>query len=154
MNFLKRQLQRRHAAVQTHPNGKNVGLPTETFRIAHGLLEGMIDMGELPEGAQVVLVGGVQINMPRPLPNFFCPMHFSTRSADQAPESLLDWLRPEAPPPASPTAQMGRTASLSALKSAASGSWRRAGKLPAEGPLRPALAPARATRKVTLPDVP
>ena len=163
MNFLKKELQKRHSAVHSHPKGKSVGLPTEAFGIARRILEGMIDMSELPEGARVVLLGGVQLNMPRPLPNFFCPLSFTVRTADQAPESLLDSLHQDAlwSTPSSPTsgAPLGRTTSLAALKSSASGSWRRASKLTGEGlpgpsAMRPPMTPTRGMRKLTLPDVP
>jgi len=37
----------------------------------------------------LVLVGGVQINMPYPLPGYFMPLHFSVRSEGRDPVSLM-----------------------------------------------------------------
>jgi hypothetical protein len=40
----------------------------------------------------LVLIGGIQINMPYPLPGFFKPLHFSIRSASFPPKDLLSVL--------------------------------------------------------------
>jgi len=41
---------------------------------------------------QLVLLGGIQINMPYPTPGFFLPLHFSIRSAASDPQNLLPLL--------------------------------------------------------------
>jgi len=38
---------------------------------------------------KLVLLGGIQINMPHPMPGRFLPLHFSIRSKTQAPVDLL-----------------------------------------------------------------
>jgi len=38
---------------------------------------------------KLVLLGGIQINMPYPTPGFFLPLHFSIRSAHSDPQNLL-----------------------------------------------------------------
>jgi hypothetical protein len=40
----------------------------------------------------LVLIGGIQINMPYPLPGYFQPLHFSIRSANSPPRDLLSAL--------------------------------------------------------------
>jgi hypothetical protein len=40
-------------------------------------------------GGNLVLIGGIQINMPYPFPGYFMPLHFSIRSANSAPQELM-----------------------------------------------------------------
>merc|ERR1711874_699583 len=41
----------------------------------------------------LVLLGGVQINMPYPYPGFFMPLHFSVRSSKRGPIDLMSVFR-------------------------------------------------------------
>uniref|UniRef100_A0A7S4SMD9 Limiting CO2-inducible protein B/C beta carbonyic anhydrase domain-containing protein n=1 Tax=Alexandrium monilatum TaxID=311494 RepID=A0A7S4SMD9_9DINO len=41
---------------------------------------------------KLILLGGIQINMPYPMPGYFLPMHFSVRARDMAPVDLMSKL--------------------------------------------------------------
>ena len=47
----------------------------QAFDVAQKLIRSIIDV-DITDGAPVILLGGVQINMPDPLPDFYLPLCF------------------------------------------------------------------------------
>ena len=52
-----------------------VGLVYQAFAVAQQLIRTIVNVDIVP-GSPVVLLGGVQINMPDPLPDFYLPLCF------------------------------------------------------------------------------
>jgi hypothetical protein len=75
MQTIVQHVRERFDAIGAHPSGKMVGLILEVYELAHARMLAMIDLGQL-KGGQLALLGGVQINMPRPMDDFFLPLSF------------------------------------------------------------------------------
>ena len=87
MNYIIRQMGTSAGLVNQHPRGKMVGLAYESFRVAQRRAEAMLDLSCL-KGGSVVLLGGIQINMSDPLPDFFLPLSCCVYREGQQPERL------------------------------------------------------------------
>lgn len=60
------------------------------FKLYKIIEEQMLNVVNTQYGAgKVVLLGGITINMPHPMPGYFLPLHFSIRSEGQAPVDLM-----------------------------------------------------------------
>eukprot|EP00670_Eutreptiella_braarudii_P015895 CAMPEP_0174326462 /NCGR_PEP_ID=MMETSP0810-20121108/13920_1 /TAXON_ID=73025 ORGANISM="Eutreptiella gymnastica-like, Strain CCMP1594" /NCGR_SAMPLE_ID=MMETSP0810 /ASSEMBLY_ACC=CAM_ASM_000659 /LENGTH=559 /DNA_ID=CAMNT_0015440091 /DNA_START=34 /DNA_END=1713 /DNA_ORIENTATION=- len=87
MNYIIQQIGTSAGLVNQHPRGKMVGLAYESFRVAQRRAEAMLDLSCL-NGGSVVLLGGIQINMSDPLPDFFLPLSCCVYRDGQQPERL------------------------------------------------------------------
>ena len=86
MNYIIREISKRAGVINKHPRGKMVGLAYETFRVAQRRAEEILDLSCL--NGSVVLLGGIQINMSDPLPDFFLPLSCCIHREGQQPEHL------------------------------------------------------------------
>ena len=75
MNYIIEELSQRLDKITVHPQGKQVGLVYQAFAVAQQLIRTIVNVDIVP-GSPVVLLGGVQINMPDPLPDFYLPLCF------------------------------------------------------------------------------
>jgi len=73
-----------HAAVTKHPM---VELVTKAYEAIEQEMLSIVNTGFGP--GKLVLLGGIQINMPYPLPGYWLPKHFSIRSKDMEPVDLM-----------------------------------------------------------------
>ena len=88
MQTIVQHVRERFATIGTHPSGKTVGLILEVYELARVRMLAMADLGQL-DGGQLALLGGVQINMPRPMEDFFLPLSFELRREGMKPRNLL-----------------------------------------------------------------
>jgi len=92
MNYIIQELKARLEQIIDHPKGKQVGLVFQAFKVAQKLIRTIIDVDVL-DGAPVILLGGIQINMPDPLPDFYLPQCFRRFTIENKEgESWLDML--------------------------------------------------------------
>jgi len=73
-----------HAAMSKHPM---VEMVTKAYEVIEEEMLSIVNTGFGP--GNLVLLGGIQINMPYPLPGYWLPKHFSIRSASMAPVDLM-----------------------------------------------------------------
>ena len=88
MQTIVQHVRERFAAIGAHPSGKMVCLILEVYELACFRMLAMADLGQL-KGGQLALLGGVQINMPRPMEDFFLPLSFELRREGMKPRNLL-----------------------------------------------------------------
>jgi hypothetical protein len=73
-------------------NEKMAELAKEMYNICERYIRAIVDTGVkdmLGNPAKVVLLGGIQINMPRPMPDFFQPLIFELHSEGSVMEDLM-----------------------------------------------------------------
>jgi len=73
-----------HAATSKHPM---VEVVQKAYEVIEQEMLSIVNTGFGP--GKLVLLGGIQINMPYPLPGYWLPKHFSIRSKDMAPVDLM-----------------------------------------------------------------
>jgi hypothetical protein len=88
IEFLIAEVRKRHGAICAHKMGKQVGLAYEAFELAKDMMLASIDTSIL-NGGKLVLLGGIQINAPAPLDDFFLPLYFQMH---QNKKKTVDWL--------------------------------------------------------------
>lgn len=75
-------------------NERMAELVQQIFDISLQFLENIIDLNVKDvrgnPGCRICLLGGVQINMPKPLPDFFQPLMFEVRAFEQETINLMD----------------------------------------------------------------
>lgn len=84
--WLRAHLQRHIREVANSPKPM-VELALKTFKAIEEEMLKIINTGYGP--GHLVLLGGIQINMPYPLPGYFEPLHFSVRSKSMEPKDLM-----------------------------------------------------------------
>mmetsp|Transcript_71566 Transcript_71566/g.141960 ORF Transcript_71566/g.141960 Transcript_71566/m.141960 type:complete len:316 (+) Transcript_71566:42-989(+) len=89
-SWWRAQLKPRCAAVLRSSN-QQVELVMQAYKIIEAEMFRIINTGVLR--GNLVLLGGVQINMPCSLPGYFMPLHFSIRSAKSKPINLMSAFR-------------------------------------------------------------
>ena len=94
MQTIVHHVRERLDAIGAHPSGKMVGLILEVYELARTRMLAMADLGQL-NGGQLALLGGVQINMPRPMEDFFLPLSFELRCEGKPVVDLLPYLLPQ-----------------------------------------------------------
>jgi len=72
-----------HAAMSKHPM---VEMVTKAYEVIEEEILSIVNTNF--GSGNLVLLGGIQINMPYPLPGYWLPKHFSIRSKDMAPIDL------------------------------------------------------------------
>jgi len=76
-----------HCAEVAASKNVMVELALKAYKVVEEEMLSIINTNYGP--GNLVLVGGIQINMPYPSPGFFLPMHFSLRSASKQPINLM-----------------------------------------------------------------
>jgi len=89
-SWWRAQLKSRCQAVLRSDN-QQVELVMQAYKIIEQEIMRIINLGILR--GNLVLLGGIQINMPFSLSGYFVPMHFSIRSATRKPVDLMSALR-------------------------------------------------------------
>jgi hypothetical protein len=107
MQTIIQHVRERFEQIGAHPSGKMVGLILEVYELACERMLAMVDLDQL-KGGKLALLGGVQINMPRPMEDFFLPLSFELRRKGKPVVNLLPLLtedkvrfrcvQPDAPP--------------------------------------------------------
>mmetsp|Transcript_12700 Transcript_12700/g.40039 ORF Transcript_12700/g.40039 Transcript_12700/m.40039 type:complete len:147 (-) Transcript_12700:13-453(-) len=64
-----------------------VELAMQNYKVVENEMVNIINTDYGP--GNLILLGGIQINMPYPMPGFFMPMHFSIRSQTMPPVDLM-----------------------------------------------------------------
>jgi len=88
MSFIKRTVKARLSAIKQHGKGKIVGLVHEIYKKGMEMMMEMMDLKML-HGGSLALLGGLQINMPDPMEDFFLPLDFKVLKEDSPPEDLI-----------------------------------------------------------------
>jgi hypothetical protein len=91
MEFIKHVVKDNLVGIQAHGKGKQVGLVHEVYKVGRQMLLDMIDLSMLT-GGSLCLLGGLQINMPPPMEDFFLPLDFTMLKEGQEPEDLVHFL--------------------------------------------------------------
>ena len=91
MQTIIQHVRERFEQIGAHPSGKMVGLILEVYELARERMLAMVDLDQL-KGGKLALLGGVQINMPRPMEDFFLPLSFELRRKGKPVVNLLPLL--------------------------------------------------------------
>lgn len=78
-------------ALETE-NERQAELTRQMFKICQNFLDGIIDMGITDlhgKPVKIAILGGIQINMPIPMADFFAPLCFQVYEEGKPPEDLL-----------------------------------------------------------------
>ena len=93
MNYITREIGKHTEEIKNHPCGKMAGLAYTAFGLAQRRARAMLDLSLL-NGGSLILLGGIQINMSDPLPDFFLPMCCRHYREGQQPVNLEHLLSP------------------------------------------------------------
>jgi len=85
--YITQYLASQYEEIKGHPKGHIVGATLNIFQKAKLMLHRNIDR-KLLHGGKLILLGGVQINMPQPLSDFFLPLHFELIELDGSTDLL------------------------------------------------------------------
>jgi len=85
-----RLLLKKHCREVSEAKHPMVALVHQVYKLVESELMQIINTDFGP--GKLVLLGGIQINMPHPMRGRFLPLHFTIRSKTQAPINLLDWV--------------------------------------------------------------
>lgn len=85
-SWLRSKLASKCSAVSRTDNPM-VALIMEAYKAVEEEMLAIVNTGY--GSGNLVLLGGIQINMPYPMNGFFMPLHFSVRSEGKAPEDLM-----------------------------------------------------------------
>lgn len=96
MKFLISQLYDKIDIINSMPdeNARQAELAKQTYEIAQVFLDKIVDknFGEVyGKNGKLIILGGVQVNMPRPMPDYFMPIRFEIR---QKGEPTIDLMKP------------------------------------------------------------
>ena len=98
METIIQHVRERFAAIGVHPSGKMVGLILEVYELARERMLAIVDLGQLKGGGhntRCAILGGVQINMPAPMQDFFLPLSFEMHRERKPVVDLLPSILPE-----------------------------------------------------------
>jgi len=85
-----RNLLKKHCREVSEAKNPMVALVYQVYKAVESEIMKIINTDFGP--GKLVLLGGIQINMPHPMRGRFLPLHFTIRSKSEAPTNLLDWV--------------------------------------------------------------
>jgi len=95
MKYIISQLYDKIDGINAMPdeNGRQAELAKQTYEIAQVFLDKIIDPNfgkTYGKNGKLIILGGVQINMPRPMPDYFMPIRFEIRQLGEPTVDLMD----------------------------------------------------------------
>lgn len=93
MQYLISEIDKRKDIINAHKdeNARQAELAKQTFDIAREFLDRIVhtEFGVKKTAGRLIILGGVQVNMPRPLPDFFQPLMFEIRKQGEPTIDLM-----------------------------------------------------------------
>jgi len=91
MSWIKQIVKEKISPISQHSKGKLVGLCHEVYKAGRAMMLDMMNLSML-NGGSLALLGGLQINMPDPMEDFFLPLDFELYKEGQPTEDLIHFL--------------------------------------------------------------
>lgn len=92
MQYLIAEISKRKDKIneETDENARQAALSINTYEIAKTFLDGIVSTDFDSKNGRLIILGGVQINMPRPMADFFCPLSFEIRQNGKDTLNMMD----------------------------------------------------------------
>lgn len=91
MQYLISEISKRKDKIneESDENKRQAALSIHTYEIARTFLDTIVTTDFGSANGRLIILGGVQINMPRPMSDFFCPLNFEIRQTGKETIDLM-----------------------------------------------------------------